>query len=153
MRLRPIRTNRSASCWCQGTDSIWKNLDYSSLVIFSIFPSLSVFVVGRLISYINIYHLLEGKHYIISFFSPVSGRLEFSSLEVKYLPCWFSLNYSEKVQAATLAFCSIPEHFIRNVCAKFAIPYSPQPPNIGQNSEGDISIPNFWLFPYKRELS
>ena len=27
MQLRPIRTNRSTSCWCQGPDSIWKNLD------------------------------------------------------------------------------------------------------------------------------
>ena len=48
--------------------------------------------------------------------------------------CWFSLNNSE-----TLAFCSIQLHLIRDVCAKFGIPYSPQSPDIEQNSDEGIS--------------
>ena len=53
-------------------------------------------------------------------------------------PCWFSLNNSETVKAVTLAFCSIQEHFIRNIRAKFGISNSPQSPDIGQNSNGGI---------------
>ena len=53
--------------------------------------------------------------------------------------CWFSLNNSETVKAATLAFCSIQLHLIRDVRTKFGIPYSLQSPDIGQNSDGGIS--------------
>ena len=60
-----------------------EELDLSSLLIFSIFSSLSAFVVCRLISYINIYHLFECQHYITRFLSS-SCQLEFSFLEVKY---------------------------------------------------------------------
>ena len=56
-----------------------------------------------------------------------------------FYTCWFSLNDSETVKAVTPAFCSIQEHFIRNVHAKFSIPNSSQSPDIGQNSDGDIS--------------
>ena len=38
-----------------------------------------------------------------------------------------------------MAFCSIQENFIRNVRAKFCIPYSSQSPDIGQISDRDIS--------------
>ena len=34
---------------------------------------------------------------------------------------------------------SIQQHFIRNIRAKFGIPNLPQSPNIGQNSDGNIS--------------
>ena len=54
-------------------------------------------------------------------------------------PCWFSLNNSETVKAVTLVFCSIQQHFIRDVPAKFGFPNSPQYPDIGQNSDGGIS--------------
>ena len=57
--------------------------------------------------------------------------------------CWFSLNNSETVKAATLALCSIQLHLIRDVRAKFGFPYSPQSLDIGQNSDGRIS--NFWI--------
>ena len=53
------------------------------------------------------------------------------------LPCWFSLNNSETVKAATLGFWSIQLNLIK--FAKFVIPYSPQSPDIGENSEGRIS--------------
>ena len=54
-------------------------------------------------------------------------------------PCWFALNNSEVVKAASLAFCSIQLHLIRDVRAKFGIPYLLQSPDIGQNSGGGIS--------------
>ena len=54
-------------------------------------------------------------------------------------PCWFALNNSEAVKAASLAFCSIQLHLIRDVRAKFGIPYLLQSPDIGQNSGGGIS--------------
>ena len=56
-----------------------------------------------------------------------------------FTPCWFSLNNSETVKAATLALCNFQWHFIRDVRAKFGILYSPQSPDIGQNSERGIS--------------
>ena len=52
--------------------------------------------------------------------------------------CWFSLNNTETVKAATIAFCSIQEHFIRDIRIKLFIPYSPQSLDIGQNSDRDI---------------
>ena len=152
MRLRPLRTNISASCWCQGPDLIWKNLDYSSLVIFSIFPSLSVFVVGRLISYINIY-LLEGKHYIISFFSPVSGRLEFSSLEVKYLPCWFSLITQKRCKLQPWHFPAFRNILLETFVRNLLFLTRPILQILGKTQTGIFRFPNFWLFLYKRELS
>ena len=54
-------------------------------------------------------------------------------------PCWFSLNNSETVKGATLAFCSIQLHLIRNVRAKFGISYSSHSPDNGQKSDGGIS--------------
>ena len=42
------------------------------------------------------------------------------------------------VKVATLEFCSIQKHFIRDIRAKFYIPNSPQSPYIGQNSDGGI---------------
>ena len=56
-----------------------------------------------------------------------------------YSPCWFSCNNSETVQAVTLAFCSIQQHFIRDILAKLGIPNLPQSADIGQNSDKDIS--------------
>ena len=53
--------------------------------------------------------------------------------------CWLSINNSETVKAVTLAFCSIQQHLIRHVCAKFGISSSPQSPGTGQNSDGGIS--------------
>ena len=54
-------------------------------------------------------------------------------------PCWFFLNHSEKVKAVTLVFFSIQLHFIKDISAKFVITNLPQPPDIGQNSDGGIS--------------
>ena len=51
----------------------------------------------------------------------------------------FSLNNSETVKVATLAFCSIQLHLIRNIRAKFDIPYLPQSPDIEQKSDGGVS--------------
>ena len=57
--------------------------------------------------------------------------------------CWFSLNNSETVKAATLAFCSIQLHLIRDVRAKFGIPYSAQSSDIGHNSDGYFRFLDF----------
>ena len=38
-----------------------------------------------------------------------------------FTPYWFSLNNSETVKAVTLAFCSIQQHFIRDIRANFGI--------------------------------
>ena len=54
-------------------------------------------------------------------------------------PCRFSHNNSETVKSVTLAFCSIQQHFIRDIRAKFGIPNSLESPDIGQNSDGGIS--------------
>ena len=40
-------------------------------------------------------------------------------------------------------FCSIQEHFIRDIRTKFGIPNSPKSPDIRQNSDRCISI--FWI--------
>ena len=55
-----------------------------------------------------------------------------------FTPCWISLNNSEAVGAVTLALCSIQWHFIRHILAKISISYSPQSPDIRQNSDGGI---------------
>ena len=47
-------------------------------------------------------------------------------------------NNSETVKAVTLAFCSIRQHFIRDIPAKFGIPNWHQSPDIGQNSDQGI---------------
>ena len=48
-------------------------------------------------------------------------------------PCWFSLNNSKPVEAFTLAFCNIQQHFIRDIHAEFGIPNLFQSPDIEQN--------------------
>ena len=58
---------------------------------------------------------------------------------VNFTPCWFSLNNSETAKAVTLTFCSIQQHFIRNILSKFGIHNLPQSPDIGQNSDWVIS--------------
>ena len=55
-----------------------------------------------------------------------------------FTPSWISLNNSEAVRAITLALCSIQWHFIRVILAKISISYSPQSPDIRQNSDGGI---------------
>ena len=58
-------------------------------------------------------------------------------------PRWFSLNNSKTVNAVTLEFCSIQQHAIRDIRAKFGIHNLPQSPDIGQNPDGGIS--DFWI--------
>ena len=55
-----------------------------------------------------------------------------------FISSWFSLNNPERVKAATLTFCSIQEHFIRDICVKFGIRNLPQSLDIGENSDGGI---------------
>ena len=52
---------------------------------------------------------------------------------------WFFLDNSETVKAVALAFCSIQQHFIRDVRVKFGIPNLPQSSDIGENSDECIS--------------
>ena len=54
-------------------------------------------------------------------------------------PSWFSLNNSETVNVVTLAFCSIQQHFIADIGAKFGIPDFPQSSDIGPKLDGGIS--------------
>ena len=54
-------------------------------------------------------------------------------------PSWISLNNSKTVKAITLEIGSIQLHSIRDIHAKFGIHNFPQPPDIGQNSDGGIS--------------
>ena len=60
-----------------------------------------------------------------------------------FTPCQFSLDNSEMVKAIILAFFSIQYHFITNIHAKFGISNLPRSPDIGQNSDKDIS--DFWI--------
>ena len=78
---------------------------------------------------------------MIKFFNPnlVGGGRGGGEGGVILPTCWFSLNNSEMVKVATLEFCSIQLHLIRNSHAKFGNPYSPQSPDIGKNSDGGIS--------------
>ena len=55
-----------------------------------------------------------------------------------YPRCWFFLNNSETVKAVTLVFCSVQQHFIRDICAKFGIPNFSQSLDNDQNSDGGI---------------
>ena len=41
------------------------------------------------------------------------------------LPCQFSVNNSKTIKAATLTFCSIQVHFIREIRVEFGIPNVP----------------------------
>ena len=69
-------------------------------------------------------------------------RLNFTNRNahrVILLPNCFSLNNSETMKAVTLAFCSVRQHFIIDIRAKFAVPNLPQSPDIGQNVDGGIS--------------
>ena len=43
------------------------------------------------------------------------------------------------VKAVTLVFCSIQQHFVRDIRTKFGIPILPQSSDIGQNSDGGTS--------------
>ena len=56
-----------------------------------------------------------------------------------FTPCWFFFNNSETVKAVTLAFCSIPQNFLRDIPAKSGISYSRQSLDIGQNVDEAIS--------------
>ena len=56
-----------------------------------------------------------------------------------FTPCCFSLDNSEIAKAVTLAFCSIWQHFIIDIHAKFGIPNSLQSLDIWQNSDESIS--------------
>ena len=56
-----------------------------------------------------------------------------------FLLSWFSLNNSERVEAITLSFCSIQQHFIREILANFVISKSAQSTDIEENSDGGIS--------------
>ena len=82
MRLRSARTNRSAYCLCQGLDSKLKNLDWSSLLVFSIFLWLIGLERADLFP-ISVYIIFSRGVLCHIVFSPVGARLEFSSLEVK----------------------------------------------------------------------
>ena len=48
-------------------------------------------------------------------------------------------NNSEMVKSATLAFCSIRQHVIRDIHFTFGIPNLSQSQDIGQNSNGSFS--------------
>ena len=48
------------------------------------------------------------------------------------------------VKAVILVFCSTQQHFIRNICAKFATTNPSQSLDLGQYSDGDIF--DFWIF-------
>ena len=52
---------------------------------------------------------------------------------------WFFLDYSETVKAVARAFCSILQHFIRDVRVKFGIPNLSQSSDIGGSSDKCIS--------------
>ena len=54
-------------------------------------------------------------------------------------PSWFSLNNSRTVKAVNPGLCSVQQHSIRDIRAKFGIHNSPEFPDIGQNSDVGIS--------------
>ena len=66
-------------------------------------------------------------------------------------PCWFSLNNSKMVKAATLAFCSIQLHLIRDVHAKLAFVTRPSLQILGKTQ----TQTQYWAktIPYKKKLS
>ena len=53
-------------------------------------------------------------------------------------------------KAVTLAFCSIQEHFVKDIRAKFGIPNFPQSPDIEQNSV--LPISRFLVNPLKGKI-
>ena len=94
MLLLSTRTNRSSLCLCQGLYSRMKNLDKSSLLIFSIFSSLVGFSSGStyiLYQYISSFRWPSIYHIV---FSPVctdwifrlwKWNMTFSDMEMKEL--------------------------------------------------------------------
>ena len=56
------------------------------------------------------------------------------------------------VKAVTLAFCSIQKHFIRKTQVKFGFPNSFQFPDIGQDSDGSISIFLILVNPRQKKI-
>ena len=64
-----------------------------------------------------------------------------------FSPSWFSLNNSETVKAVILAFYSSQEHFIRDVRAKFGIPYSTSLQILGKTQMGVFSIFRYLVNP------
>ena len=58
-----------------------------------------------------------------------------------------SLNNSETVKAITLAFCSTQYLIIRDIRGKFGIPNFSQSLDIGQISDGCISVSGFPVNP------
>ena len=84
---------------------------------------------------------------MLPFFNPTlgGGGGNFTPLLVVTLPpCWFNVNNSDKVKAVALAFYSIQQHFIKNICAKFGNLNLPQSPDTAQNSDGAIS--DYWIY-------
>ena len=53
--------------------------------------------------------------------------------------CWFSLCNSERLNAVTLAFCTVQKLFFRIIHAKFGILNSPQSPHLWKDSVEVIS--------------
>ena len=51
-----------------------------------------------------------------------------------------------------MAFYSIQLHFIRDICAKVANPNSPQPQDVGQNSDEGISVSEFLVNPLQMKI-
>ena len=82
-QLRSSRINRSSLFWCQGLDSKYKNLDKSSFLIFSIFPSLVGFSwvpIYILYQYTSSFHQHNTSYRLLSNLS----ASEVLSLEMKY---------------------------------------------------------------------
>ena len=87
------------------------------------------------ILYIYIYVYIYIYIYIISY----SLTLIWVGKGGNFTSCWFFLNNSKTVKAVTLEFCSIQEHSIRDILAKFGIHNVSQSPDIGQDSDKGIS--------------
>ena len=51
-----------------------------------------------------------------------------------------AINNSETVKTVILTIRNVQQHFIRDVRAKFGIPYSPQSPVLGKNQTGVFPI-------------
>ena len=68
--------------------------------------------------------------------------------------CWFSLNNSETVKAATLAFCSIQLHLIRDVlCQIWYSLLAPVSRYWAKLRRWYFRFPDSWSIPYKKKLS
>ena len=77
-------------------------------------------VIGHYLFYFHCFIYAHTFHLIFSLTS-INPNLGGGSNFTPPLPLWFFLNNSETVKAATLAFCSIYQHFIRNIRGKFGI--------------------------------